>query len=371
MDRSVLEQAERFRHIAEISGDVAWIVECPGGTLSYVSPAIETITGYNVAQFEAQFGAPREGEARIAALAALCGGLDERLRRYAEGDLTRRKLVREFDLQHCDGHTVPVETVSALHLDGRGVPTALVGVIRDTSARREREEDLEREQKRFASMLNHEFRTPLSTIDGAIQRLEATGVNADEPTRLRYRKIQTAVDRLIEMLDEYLSPERMAAIGKRRQPTSVAPLALLEEGAELARGAGRTASVDGQDLPPSLRCDPAGLRLALKVLVENAVNYSPAKSPIALAGRSTEGGIELVVQDAGPGVAMAEQERIFDKFFRGSTAGTVPGSGLGLYMARSVLEVHGGSVTMRNRHNGGAEFCIWLPSHAAQGKTVA
>jgi hypothetical protein len=87
--------------------------------------------------------------------------------------------------------------------------------VRDLSARRERE----RQQKRFASMLSHEFRTPLSTIDGAVQRLEMTGAHHDEGTRKRYRKIQAAVDRMLAMLDEYLSPDRMASIGRTRQPT--------------------------------------------------------------------------------------------------------------------------------------------------------
>ncbi len=88
-------------------------------------------------------------------------------------------------------------------------------------------------------MLNHEFRTPLSTIDGAIQRLEATGAGADEATRARYRKIQGAVDRLIEMLDEYLSPDRMQAIGQKPKAHTVAPLTLLEEAAgNAAAGAG-------------------------------------------------------------------------------------------------------------------------------------
>jgi PAS domain S-box-containing protein len=368
MNRSAPEQSERFRQIAEIGGDVAWIVECPAGTLSYVSPAIETLLGYSVAQFEAQFG---QSIARLAALDDLCGGLRERLRRFAAGDQTRKKLVREFDQRHRDGHVVPVEVVSTFALDAGGVPTALVGVIRDISARREREDDLQREQKRFASMLNHEFRTPLSTIDGAVQRLEATGSNADAPTRQRYRKIQSAVDRLIDMLDEYLSPERMAAIGRKRQPTSVSPLTLLDEGAQQARAAGRSASVAAGDLPAALRCEPAGLRLALKVLVENAVNYGPPHGAIALSGARADGGIELLVADEGLGVSADEQARIFDRGYRGSNAGAVPGSGLGLYMARSVVEVHGGTVSMRNGENGGAVFRIWLPAHAGGGKTVA
>ena len=93
------------------------------------------------------------------------------------------------------------------------------------------------QQKKFASMLSHEFRTPLATIDGAIQRLVSTSKDADEATRKRYVKIQTAVDRLLAMIADYLSPERMAAIGRERAADGIAPLALLHTHASVFNSA--------------------------------------------------------------------------------------------------------------------------------------
>jgi signal transduction histidine kinase len=243
-----------------------------------------------------------------------------------------------------------------------GSPLTLVGLVRDLAPRRQREA----QQKRFASMLNHEFRTPLSTIDGAIQRLEATGVEADAATRARYRKIALATDRLIGMLDDYLSPERMAAIGSERAPNSLAPQTLLDEGAAQLRAAGRVVRVDADALPAALRCAPEGLRLALKVLVDNAIAYSPPASPVLLGARLAAGGIELRVCDQGPGVAPDEQVRVFEKFYRGRNADGMPGSGLGLYMARSIVDAHGGQLTVVTPAAGGAEFRLWLPvAHAS------
>ena len=212
--------------------------------------------------------------------------------------------------------------------------------MRDQSARRARA----LEQKRFASMLNHEFRTPLSTIDGAIQRLETTGASADESTRQRYRKIAVATDRLIAMLDEYLSPERMAELGTQRRANTVSPRLLLEEVAAQARVAGRPVAFEADQLPASLRCEPGGLRLALKLLLDNALRYSPVGSPLAVSGRTAAGGIELALRNEGQGVPPADVAHIFGKGYRGSNAAGLPGSGLGLYMARSVVDVHGGSV---------------------------
>ena len=345
-----LALAEQFRVIAEIGGDIAFSIDCASGALRYVSASIEQLIGYTPDQVTADIGSGGP-------LAALCAGLPERVKRLRAGDRSRLRLVRETELQGAHGYPVPVEIISSLLCDDDGVPAALVGLVRDLSPRRLREA----EQKRFASMLNHEFRTPLSTIDGAIQRLEATGTQADEATRARYRKIALATDRLIGMLDDYLSPERMAGIGSERQPTTLAPRILLEEGAGQLRAAGRVASIEARELPETLRCDPEGLRLALKVLIDNAIAYSPPTSPVVLLGRLAASGIELAVRDHGPGVPQDERPHLFDKFYRGRNAAGMPGSGLGLYMARSIVEVHGGVLSLVTPNGGGAEFRIWLP----------
>ncbi|HEX5343640.1 MAG TPA: PAS domain S-box protein, partial [Duganella sp.] len=174
----------RYRLLLEHSGEISWMADCASLTLTWLSPAAERQFGYTL-------------ETAQALAAGLLKDLQARLTRYAEGDLSRRRLLRETELPHSDGHAVPVEIESTLILDAAGVPATVVGVVRDLSARRE----LAQQQKKFASMLSHEFRTPLSTIDGAVQRLEMTGAHHDEGTRKRYRKIQTAVDRMLAMLD--------------------------------------------------------------------------------------------------------------------------------------------------------------------------
>lgn len=355
--------ADQFRTIAELHGDIAWIIDCSTSAVAYVSPSAETMLGYASFAFQHQLASGADGP-----LALLCGGLAERLRGFAAGDSTRRRVVREFDIPHGrEARTVPVEVVSTLLVDHRGAAQSLVGTIRDLSARREAVAS----QRRFASMLNHEFRTPLSTIDGAVQRLEVTGSNADQATRHRYRRIAGAVDRMIAMLDEYLSPDRIEATGHKRKEHHAEPLRLLQEGAAIARAAGRTVRVEDNGLPARIRCAPDGLRLAIKVLLENAIQYSPENAVIDLSGGPADGGIALLVRDKGEGVPPAELERIFDKFYRGSNAGARPGSGLGLYMARSVVEIHGGSLTVNNHELCGALFRLWLPYQDLSGKKVA
>jgi PAS domain S-box-containing protein len=354
--------ADAFRTIAELGGDLAFILDCDTKELAYISAGVDDMLGYSSADIRAQLVDGGEGP-----LAVLCAGLPERLRRFAAGDGSRLRVMREFDLRRPDGSEVAVEVISTLALDDGGQPRALLGLVRDVSARRERE----RERKRFASMLNHEFRTPLSTIDGAIQRLESLGTKADEATRQRYRKIAAATDRLIAMVDDYLSPERMAALGSQRRENTVGPRLLLEELVAQARVAGRPVTLTAGELPAALRGEPSGLRLALKVLLDNALRYTPAGSALHVTGQRADGGIELALRDEGAGVPAGDVDRVFDKGYRGANAEGIAGSGLGLYMARSVVEVHGGSLTYACHPEGGSVFRLWLPVQESGAKGLA
>ncbi|MBZ2206363.1 PAS domain-containing sensor histidine kinase [Massilia soli] len=360
---SSFTMADCFRTIAELHGDIVWIVDCSTGVLEYISPSAAGLLGYPATQLREQWLNGGDGP-----LAQLGDGLGQRLQRFADGDASRLRVVREFDVPHgTQGRMVPVEVASMLLVTDGGNAHSVVGTIRDLSARRE----AAAAERRFASMLNHEFRTPLSTIDGAIQRLEATGSNADDATRQRYRKIGAAVDRMIEMLDDYLSPDRLDETGHKSREHHARPQQLLDEAAGIVRAANRAVTVHAAGLPAQIRCAPDGLRLALKVLIDNAIQYSPETTVIELSGVPDAGGLALQVRDMGTGVPVGELDRVFDKFYRGTNAGSRAGSGLGLYMARSVVEVHGGSLTAANHDECGAVFKIWLPHQQLAGKKVA
>lgn len=344
--------ASQFRTIAELGGDVAFGIALPGFRLSYLSPGFATLTGFGPDRLQAALDG--DGASPLAALAAWL--------REAGSDRPGECRQREFDLLDAEGRPLPLEAIALVPGE---TPSVLLGQLRDLSARRAHQA----EQKRFASMLNHEFRSPLATIDGAVQRLEATSTQADEPTRARYRKIGAAVDRLIGMLDEYLSPDRMASLGSTRQPNTISVRDLVDSGAAQIRAAGREAVLHvfaedaGTTAPLMLRGEPEGLRLALKVLVDNALAFSPPSAPVVLRARRSGGGVELTVLDGGAGVPPEDLARIFDKGYRGRNAAGLPGSGLGLYMARSILDVHGGTLSLAPGQDGaGAEFRLWMPA---------
>ncbi|WP_083412069.1 PAS domain-containing sensor histidine kinase [Janthinobacterium sp. 1_2014MBL_MicDiv] len=348
-----------FRLLAEHGRDAAFLLDATTLELLYISPTAQRLSGYDLPALQSH-------AARLAA------DVPARLQRWRDGDASRATLLREVELPHADGHPLALEIHSTIVPAAAGRGVSVVGSVRDVSAAQAQAAEREKEHKRFASMLSHEFRTPLATIDGAVQRLVSTSTDADEATRKRYVKIQTAVDRLLAMIDDYLSPERMAAIGRERAAAGIAPLALLQQAAAGVPASHTVQLQLDEDLPATLRCDVPGMALCLKILLENAVKFSPPGSAITLAGRrAPEGGVELCVRDAGPGLPEAELAHLFDKGFRGIHAAGHPGAGLGLYMARAVVEVHGGTLHGHNLPAGGAVFRIWLPVPVQTRKSLA
>lgn len=234
----------------------------------------------------------------------------------------------------------------------------------------ETELQIQLQNQHFTSMLSHEFRTPLAVIDGVMQGLEMSAGDADDATRKRYRKISRALEQLVALLDEHLSPQRMAEIRRTRQPDRLCPRELLESAVAQHDGSRHKVTLQMDGLPASIRCEPDATRLCLRLLLENAVNHTPPGSHIALLAQAgPQGAIDIVVQDDGPGVAPQDVAQLFDQGYRG--AGAQAGSGLGLYIARSVIEAQGGTLTLEKPAQSGAAFRIRLPAGIVAEKFLA
>jgi two-component system sensor histidine kinase KdpD len=112
---------------------------------------------------------------------------------------------------------------------------------------------------------------------------------------------------------------------------------------------------------PWVQADAVLIEQVLENLLENAVKYTPAGTPITLSAQAHEREIEIAVADRGPGLAPDEEKRVFDKFYRARTEGSQSGVGLGLTICRAIVEAHGGRIWAERNPPGGAVFRFVLP----------
>lgn len=243
---------------------------------------------------------------------------------------------------------------------------ALVRFIRSTQR-------LAELQMNFVAGVSHELRTPLTVIHTAAYNLR--GRLAQNPAQVeRYGElIQKESGRLKELVEQVLqfASANAGRVIHEREPISVEQV--IDETVELSKPVIQAAhctvekSVD-DGLPPVL-ADPLALKHALQNLVTNAVKYGAKdESWVGIsASRSGDGGrpmVEIRVADRGPGIPSDEQKHIFDPFFRGRKAlqDQVHGTGLGLNLAKKVVEAHGGTIRVESEAGRGAEFIVRIPA---------
>ena len=222
---------------------------------------------------------------------------------------------------------------------------------------------METEQMRSSllSSVSHDLRTPLAVVTGAASSLLEDQIDSATRRDLTETILQEA-ERLNRLVRNLLDMTRLQA-GALRVKKEWQPLEEVLGSALNRMEAALTGRQVSTALPQDLLLVPIDAVLMEQVLVnllENAVKYTPPGSPIELWARAFPGGVELGVADRGPGIARGEEQRIFDKFYRGN-AGQGGGVGLGLAICRGIVMAHGGQLSVENRPMGGAEFRIRLP----------
>ncbi|WP_306590382.1 sensor histidine kinase [Geothrix sp. 21YS21S-4] len=220
------------------------------------------------------------------------------------------------------------------------------------------------EQERFISTISHEFRTPLSIIDGSAQIIGMARGSASARIPGHLGKIRGAVRRLLHLLDTSFHPGRMAAGTWAFRPQ---PLDLARELAMVAARAQATTDthrivVDAGFGVETVTCDPEWISIALQNLLDNAIKYTPDGGDIHLRIFSPEPGwFAFEVADPGIGIPEDQQQDIFKRFFRGQNAAATPGAGVGLDLVKHIVDTHGGRLTLSSRPGTGTVFRVFLP----------
>jgi signal transduction histidine kinase len=224
-----------------------------------------------------------------------------------------------------------------------------------------------RERRDIMASTSHDLRTPLTSIRAGLGLL---GMRIEDRLTDEERDLLANVHRNVVRLGNMLTQLLM------QNQMETGPLDLLNEPvnlAEVAHQAAEAARVltleKGQKLRVQLPAvipyegDASQLERAILLLLDNAYRHTPAGTTITLSGRTSGSNIVLAVHDTGPGIPHEEQEAIFRRFQRGSSGARGPGLGLGLAMARGIVEGHGGRLSVDSTPGSGTTFFVTLPSH--------
>lgn len=258
-----------------------------------------------------------------------------------------------------------------------GVFTLAALVISSLSAARERALSLEQQARReaeaansvkdeFLAAVSHELRTPLTTIR-TLTRVLLKKSPSEEERREYLEDIAAECERQIDLVRNLLDLTRVKVGGVEIRPARVGVEATLRDCKKIEQAAaeerGQELVIDATpDLSP-VRADRDALRRALCAVVENAVKYTPVGGRVTLRARGDGGAhVSVEVEDTGPGIREEDLPHIFERFYRGGAdEGDVPGIGLGLYLARVLVEGMGGSIEASSRVGCGSTFTLRLP----------
>jgi signal transduction histidine kinase len=259
------------------------------------------------------------------------------------------------------------EEIELAGLLGRLVASAVQNIHAYETERRTVEElrRLSALRADFVSLVSHELRTPMAAVIGSARTLQQRWRELSADQRESFLElIAGETNRLAELISDVLDTSRIEAgtFTFRFRDVDLAQLVNdVVATAQLGQDEVRLhASVD--DLLPEIRGDAERLRQVLTNLVDNAIKYSPAGGEVEVRAYREDGCVRIDVSDRGPGIAKEDQKLIFEKFGRVTgTGATRPGTGLGLFIARSIAEAHGGVLEVRSTPEQGATFTLELP----------
>jgi signal transduction histidine kinase len=264
-------------------------------------------------------------------------------------------------------HAFARDDVDLLILLGRQLATAIEN-IRAFEAERTAAEELRRLsalRADFVSLVSHELRGPMASIVGAAATLRQRWRELNPEQRQSFLALlEGETARLASLVGDVLDTSRLDA-GTFTYSFSEVDLGdLVREVTALVDLGQEEVAVRAEVEPalPTVRADRERMRQVVLNLLTNAVKYTNAGDEIEVRAGANDGHVEISVRDHGPGISYEEQRLIFEKFGRASGGSPKPGAGLGLFIARSITEAHGGALSVDSQPGAGATFTVRIPA---------
>jgi PAS domain S-box-containing protein len=387
-EAAIRESESRFRAFVETTEEWVWAMDVDGRH-TYSNPAVERILGYGAEEmvgktwYELVVEEDRDELARATAghAAAKEGWSGVVVRclhreggvRYLESTATPEldqagELVgwrgTDRDVTHRMQAEADRERLLVREQEARAVAEA---AQRDLAAQNERLRELDRLKDEFIALVSHELRTPLTSIRGYTELLldgEAGDLTDDQRQFLGV--VERNSHRLLHLVGDLLFLAQVEA-GKLVLDVGAVDLAAVaSESVETARPQAEAKGIMltlASGPVPLIAGDRARIAQLLDNLVSNAIKFTPEKGRVDVRVLTLKKQAVLEVRDSGMGIPAAEQELLFERFFRTSTATeqAIQGTGLGLAITKAIVEAHSGRITVASQQGSGATFRVTLP----------
>ncbi|NWF68920.1 MAG: PAS domain S-box protein [Chloroflexi bacterium] len=270
---------------------------------------------------------------------------------YVEGDLLRR-----------DGLALSVAIIYAPLLSSDGRLANIIANVRDITNFRQAQEM----QDTFVSTISHELKTPVALIKGYAGTLRREDAQWDPHVITNgLTVIEEEADRLAELIENLLATSKLRAERMKLDLDYVRLDEIAKRAVERISTQTKIHSFTLRFPPrfPVTQGDEVRLRQVLDNLLSNAIKYSPEGGKIEIGGLVQDGMLKLYVKDHGVGMSDSEQERLFERFYRVDSALSrkTQGTGLGLYLAKAIVEAHGGKIAVESAPGKGSTFSFSIP----------
>jgi PAS domain S-box-containing protein len=232
----------------------------------------------------------------------------------------------------------------------------------------EREKELNELKSKFVSIASHEFRTPLSTILSSVSLVDQYNEKGDRDKIVKHtQRVKASVNHLTAILNDFLSLGKLeeGKVEVKREPIDLGELftEVMEE-IRMQLKEGQQIQIEGDTGKHVLLSDVRILRNILFNLLSNAIKYSDPGKGIFLSHSHELSVVNIIIRDEGIGIPQEDHKHMFDRFFRASNAGNIPGTGLGLNIVRRYVDLLGGSITFSTEYRKGTTFVVSIPDSA-------
>lgn len=281
------------------------------------------------------------------------------LRSLLEGEIISR---HELQLERSDGEMITILVNSTPLRDAVGTVSGAVVVFQDISQIK----DAEQLKDDFLSLVSHELRTPLTTIQGGATMLLRDWDALDGESRHAFLSdIASESRRLASLIENMVQLSNIRAGRHVLKTEPVLVRSLVRHSVDAERHLVEDREFRSEVEPGlMIEADPDWIDQVIRNLVHNAVKYTPPGLPIDVTARAADSWVEIAVRDYGPGIDEIELPLVFERFHRAASArrSNAPGMGLGLYLARVVVEAHGGRIWIERPADGGLRVVFLIPA---------